>query len=614
MGGPTASDQTETTLEMTQSSGQSEIKASAIVGWYDTNAARLAPTYNSVPPLIERAWLTPLLPKPPAVVVDIGAGTGRDAAAFATAGYDVIAVEPSPGMRTEASKVAASSRIQWITDSLPALASTTRAGIAADVVCLSAVWQHIPPVDRPRAFRKLVGLLRSGGLLVITLRHGPDDGRGSFPVDTAEVEALARGHGMQIVVAEPSRDFQGRPEISWTNLVLRLPDDGTGALPLLRHIILNDAKSATYKLGLLRALCRAADSAGGTAVEDGDEFVQVPLGLVALNWLRLYLPLVKAELPQTPGNHRASEGLGFAGSGWNALVDGGVSPIDLRIGAALGPEGARVLHSALREAVGHICRMPATYLTFPGGEPILVPARLSARKPSAGMILDRDTLSAFGSFRVPMHLWTAMRRYSVWIEPALVAEWQRLMDGYASKQGRQLDPSILAAAMTWSDPSRDVAIARDRALALLRKDQLHCVWSGKRLTTSSLDIDHCFPWSAWPCADLWNLLPADRRLNQHHKRERLPSAGALNHARDAISSWWLSAYQNNASASVQSRFIVEARASLPGLVSAPATPSIDDLFDAAALQRLRLRQDQGVPEWEPSPIVGATPSSTRSTA
>lgn len=48
-------------------------------------------------------------------------------------------------------------------------------------------------------------------------------------------------------------------------MALRLPDDGTGALPLLRHVILNDQKSATYKLGLLRALCRAADGAAGPA-------------------------------------------------------------------------------------------------------------------------------------------------------------------------------------------------------------------------------------------------------------------------------------------------------------------------------------------------------------
>jgi hypothetical protein len=113
------------------------------------------------------------------------------------------------------------------------------------VVSLSAVWQHVAPADRLRAFRKLVGLLKSGGLLVMTLRHGPDDGRGVHPVSLAEVETLARSHGLQVVRAMPSPDLQGRPDISWTAVVLRLPDDGTGALPLLRHLILQDAKQPT---------------------------------------------------------------------------------------------------------------------------------------------------------------------------------------------------------------------------------------------------------------------------------------------------------------------------------------------------------------------------------
>ena len=277
-----------------------------------------------------RDWLADLLPPPPALIVDVGAGTGRDAAAFAAAGYEVLAIEPSSGMRAEADRLHSSSRIQWIIDSLPALHATSRLGVAADVLSLSAVWQHVPPADRPRAFRKLVGLLRSGRLMVMTLRNGPDDGRGGYSVSLAEVEELARTQGMQVLRSVASADIQGRPGISWTNVVLRLPDDGTGALPLLRHLVLNDAKSATYKLGLLRVLCRAADAAGGLAEEDGDDNIRLPLGLIGLYWLRLYIPLTAANLPQTPGNRNAAEGLGFAGPGWQALTAGAATQRDLR--------------------------------------------------------------------------------------------------------------------------------------------------------------------------------------------------------------------------------------------------------------------------------------------
>ena len=65
----------------------------------------------------------------------------------------------------------------------------------------------------------------------------------------------------------------------------------------------------------------------------------------------------------------------------------------------------------------------------------------------------------------------------------------------------------------------------------------HCVWSGKRLSAANLDIDHCLPWSAWPCGDLWNLVPSDREVNQRGKRDRLPSAETMQASADAMKSW-----------------------------------------------------------------------------
>ena len=178
-----------------------------------------------------------------------------------------------------------------------------------------------------------------------------------------------------------------------------------------------------------------------------------------------------------------------------------------------------------------------------------------------------------------------------------MGEWARLMQGYAAAQGQRLEAGTIAAAMTWSDPDRDTALPRARALSLLDEGRaVHCVWSGKRLTAERLDVDHCLPWSAWPCGDLWNLLPADRRVNQQSKRDRLPSAEALGAARDAIAAWWQAAYLRPADAVLPGRFAAKACASLPGL-DAGAACHPDDVQAAVALQRVRLRQDQGVPEW-----------------
>jgi protein-L-isoaspartate O-methyltransferase len=72
------------------------------VAWYEANAAAVSAQYEGVPAHAVHDWLVDLLPSPPAAVLDVGAGSGRDAAWLAAQGYDVVAVEPSAAMRTAA--------------------------------------------------------------------------------------------------------------------------------------------------------------------------------------------------------------------------------------------------------------------------------------------------------------------------------------------------------------------------------------------------------------------------------------------------------------------------------------------------------------------------------
>ncbi len=567
------------------------------VAWYDAHAPAQAAAYERADPGRLHGWFADLLPSAPALVLDVGAGSGRDAAWLARLGHDVMAVEPSAGMRAEAARLRPGTAVRWVADSLPGLPATHRLGLAFDLILLSGVWQHVPPSERARAVRKLLGLLRPGGLLAITVRQGPaEPERAMHPASLTELERLARDHGALVARTAGMADEMGRPEVGWTGVALRLPDDGTGALPLLRHVILNDQKSSTYKLGLLRALCRAADGQAGLAGDRGEDAVALPLGLVALNWLRLYLPLVAARLPQGPRN-AGPDGLGFAGAGFRALLTGLVPRLDLRVGARFTGETAQAVPTALQEAADLIARMPARYMTYPNGGPVLPTARRLAPPMGDAVVLDAEFLAGFGRLDVPRELWQALGRFAVWIEPALVAEWRRLMRAYAASQDRVLDEGALGVAMTWSEPSRGVALPRERALHMIEAGPaLHCVWSGRRLDAASLDIDHCLPWSAWPCGDLWNLLPAHRTVNQREKRDRLPADGLLRAAGAPIQDWWRRAYLEEVGPALPRRFVDEARASLPGLAG-DAVPPPGEVFAALRVQRLRLRHDQQVPEW-----------------
>jgi hypothetical protein len=101
----------------------------------------------------------------------------------------------------------------------------------------------------------------------------------------------------------------GRSDLSRTLICLQLPDDTTGALPLLRSVILNDPKASTYKLALLRVIARVADSTAGLAVSVGDDRVRIPLGVVGLFWVRMFKPLLASRFPQarrTAGSTRSA--------------------------------------------------------------------------------------------------------------------------------------------------------------------------------------------------------------------------------------------------------------------------------------------------------------------
>jgi SAM-dependent methyltransferase len=89
------------------------------VNWYDDRAGELAQRYEAVAAEKVHAWVVPSLPTSPALILDVGAGSGRDAAWLISRGFEVVAVEPSAGMLAEAQRLHPSPSIRWLSDSLP---------------------------------------------------------------------------------------------------------------------------------------------------------------------------------------------------------------------------------------------------------------------------------------------------------------------------------------------------------------------------------------------------------------------------------------------------------------------------------------------------------------
>ena len=159
-------------------------------------------------------------------------------------------------------------------DALPDLRALRALGRRFDLVLLSAVWMHVAPKGRERAFRILSELLGPSGLLVITLRRGGDAAENAARGfhDTSAEELIGYANRPAIALrSRTTRPDLRRPSLTWETLVFAMPDDGTGSPPLLRHVIVNDNKSSTYKLGLLRTLVRLAETAPGLIIERTDD-------------------------------------------------------------------------------------------------------------------------------------------------------------------------------------------------------------------------------------------------------------------------------------------------------------------------------------------------------
>ena len=547
--------------------------------------------------------LVKLLPSGRIAILDIGAGSGRDAAWLAGKQRTIVAVEPSPTMLAQAQRRHAGVKIDWLSDSLPSLEKVYQTDKKFDAILASAVWMHIPPKHRSKAFRRMISLLKPKGLLYMTLRIGPiDTSSDMFPTPPEEIETLARKYALSIVHREQNADKLGREDISWVSLIVQLPDNSTESLPLLRHIVLDDAKSSTYKLALLRSAMRVAVSAQGTARRTSGNKIAIPLGLVALYWLRLYHPLLLADqqrgFPQSPANN-GIRGLRFIHKeSWPVIAK--LSADDLRAGARFTNEEASALHKTIRDTVDTIANMPARRIIHPHSrDPIFsVRKRIAGRAPrNVLLVLNDHYLRGFGEIVLETGIWREFARSHIWVEPALMMEWIRLMEKYAKPKGRILDTAEMFQALRWRDTERDVALANKRISELMQTRPVYCVWSGKKLNPRSYvyrpQIDHCLPRAVWPCEDLWNLLPTSAVINRD-KGKRMPTADTMERSSDRIMDWWKMAWMDNPV--IANRFFTEAKSSLP-ICTPPASTNLDEVFDGLQRHRSSLRSDHLAAEW-----------------
>jgi SAM-dependent methyltransferase len=163
-----------------------------------------------------------LIPAASTTVLDIGAGSGADAAWLAARGHRVVAVEPTEALRAYGLAHHASPRSAWLGDSLPALEGIAHRKRAFGLVMLTAVWMHLDEEERRAALPVVASLLAPDGVLIMALRHGPaPQDRVMFAVSAEETIALAGSLGLRCIlnVASESKLASNRESgVTWSRV------------------------------------------------------------------------------------------------------------------------------------------------------------------------------------------------------------------------------------------------------------------------------------------------------------------------------------------------------------------------------------------------------------
>lgn len=197
-------------------------EANNVIASYAERADTLVERFEALDTAEVLAPVLDLLPDAPARVLDVGAGTGRDAAWLSRQGHAVSAVEPTAELRREGQRRHSES-IKWFDDTLPRLETLTDRRF--DVILVNGVLHHLSDTECTAALCRFAELSVPDALLVISLREGPQ-GNGGLVVrlDTdAEIERAGRAEfELTKRVAAFSHQADNRDAgVTWTWLAFR---------------------------------------------------------------------------------------------------------------------------------------------------------------------------------------------------------------------------------------------------------------------------------------------------------------------------------------------------------------------------------------------------------
>lgn len=199
------------------------------IDYFNDRADELARQYNALDRAKVHADLLSMLPEGKALkVLDIGAGSGADAAMFADRGHDVLACEPAETLRKSGEETFKNKNIKWSSDVLPEMGAASDAVAPFDVITSVGVLQYVPEENRASSLSKMFSMAAKGGFVEVQYPT-PASREHQFTIKHNEIEkaveafnqAAAPNDGIDIVMDKLVPDFSGRKALDGSDLSFR---------------------------------------------------------------------------------------------------------------------------------------------------------------------------------------------------------------------------------------------------------------------------------------------------------------------------------------------------------------------------------------------------------
>ena len=315
----------------------------------------------------------------------------------------------------------------------------------------------------------------------------------------------------------------------------------------INSIIERDRTDTPYKYSLLKSVIESCQEYPHYAKESGDRVI-LPVGLCVVKWLLYYYPFftpdkfIVMRRGEANGKHQIAFRPEFEAVCRYYEEHGNISVFydDLTSGTI--PDEIMETTTNLVSKIRYAIRdMPMRYLGYSQtGREYSVFHLEEKTKPISkkNSISVQTIIEKSGTYSISKELYIVFRELGGFIigSGCISNKWVSFLHNLNHTNGIS-DAEIRERFAVEPVQERNTRNARELYLSLAKEKKCFCIWSGKPVSDETLAVDHLIPFSIWKSNELWNLVPADSKINGN-KSDLIPNSSRLENKKQEIFACW----------------------------------------------------------------------------